>query len=102
MGGAIKMNELETLLGYAERFLGRVRGSISLDEFRQYLRNLEEDVSSLTNADAALRVSQALVSIRMCDYVFRNHPEMKDPVVLPAVEKLVGIIKEELRRSPKQ
>lgn len=91
------MDEIQTLLGYAERFLDRVRSSITLDEFRLYLKNLKEDASTLTDTAASARISAAVASARNCDYVLQKNPEMKNSVVLPQVEKLVKVIRDELR-----
>ena len=92
-------SELETMLGYAELFLDRARSSISIEEFRIYIRNISEDVSTLTNAAAASRISVAVATIKQCDYVFRKHPNMKDSVILPTIENLVEAIRKESRAA---
>ena len=91
------MDELRTLLGYAEKFRDTVRSSITLDEFRFYLFNLEEDASTLTDTAAGKRIASAVACVRSCDYAFRNHPDTKDTVVLPQVEKLIAAIKSEIQ-----
>jgi hypothetical protein len=93
------MNDIQTLLCYAERFLEKVRGNITLDEFSIYLRNLKIDASTLSNPAAKERLFQLIGSLDVCLYVLRKDPDMKESVVLTAVERVVNSIRSEIRIS---
>jgi hypothetical protein len=94
------MNDIETLLGYAEKFLDRARSpSFTIAEFRGYLRNLEEDTSTLSDAPVAERISAAVRAVKSDDYAFANFSNMKDKYLLRPVEKLVGVIRDEIPKA---
>jgi hypothetical protein len=95
----MKSSELEPLFRYAQQFLDTARGSITIDEFRVYMRNLDEDASTLSDSTVAGRIKAAIHSAKSCDYILRTNPQMKERVILPAIEKLVGVIANELQGS---
>ena len=87
------LSKLQTLLRYAEQFLDRSRNNIDIGEFRAYLANLTEDISALDDLESMARIQAALGEVGKCDYVIRNSPEMKQEFLIPAIEKLVGSIR---------
>jgi hypothetical protein len=91
------MSDIETLLGYAQRFLERVSSpSFTLDEFSNYIKNLDQDISALPEVHAAKRISSAFEPVRQCGYFLRCGPDMKDRFVVPQVANLVEVIRHEI------
>lgn len=86
------MNELETLHAYAIRFLNRVQKSIPLADSRLFIANLDEDISTLSDQNAAARISAALAKVKKCDYEIRNDLKLIHPILLAETARLVETI----------
>lgn len=89
--------ELETLLGYAKKFLGRVQGSISIEEFGYYLQNFDKHITSLNDPAVAARINKAVLAVKSCSHVLRNDPTAKNEIVIPVVEEFIGAIQKEIQ-----
>lgn len=90
-------SELETLLGYAQRLLKKVRGPIGPEEFGSYITSIEKDMAALSNPGKVARIRPALESVKGCGYVLRNEPDRRSEMVVAQVQKLIYSIKEEMR-----
>lgn len=66
---------------------------MAIGEFRAYVRNLTEDISELNDSESMAQIQAALGELSRCDYALRNSPEMKQEIVVPAIEKLVVAIR---------
>ncbi len=87
----------EQLIAYVEQFYSIARTGPGSAAWQLGIQNIRTDLRAIKNEAVRDHALELLRQMQSGDYVLRRNPEMKDTVVLPAIQKLIDYLKANLK-----
>ncbi len=83
------------LLEDLEMFYTLVRTGMKMAAYSSWLTNIREDLGVITDARIRQQAFQLFVEVEVerAGYVIQRHPEMRQDVVLPAIQRLIDYLR---------
>jgi len=74
-------------------FYSLVRTGMKMAAYSFWLTNLREDLGVITQARIRQDAFQLFAEVERAGYVIQRHPEMRQDVVLPAIQRLIDYLR---------